>query len=156
MLFRSARIEDCSFVEGSYGVRVQVADGATVVGVQATGQRVAGIAVADSAKTVVANSIVRDSGGHITGFAGPATFYATAPYIDGGLWWMPNGTLCYATYKSGQNAAPGNCIGQILPGASSPAVVTAMSTKGITIGSLGTGTIIPAGFAGAEIGRAHV
>jgi len=59
-----ARIEDCSFDEGSYGLRVQSADGVTVVGVRATGQRVAGISIADAARAVVANSIVRDSGGH--------------------------------------------------------------------------------------------
>ena len=93
-------------------------------------------------------TVTRDSGGHITGFAGPATLYATAPYIDGGLWWMPNGTLCYATYSGGSNAAPGNCIGQILPGGTSPASVTPMGPKGI-VGTLGTGTIIPAGFPGA-------
>lgn len=93
-------------------------------------------------------TVTRDSGGHITGFAGPATLYATAPYIDGGLWWMPNGTLCYATYDGGSNAAPGNCIGQILPGGTSAASVTPMGPKGI-VGTLGTGTIIPAGFPGA-------
>ena len=58
----SARVEDCSFDEGSYGLRVRESAAILVLGVRATGQRVAGIAVADSADTVVANSIVRDCG----------------------------------------------------------------------------------------------
>lgn len=85
--------------------------------------------------------ITRDIDGNIIGYAGAATLYATAPNIDGGLWYMPNGTLAFTTFSN-------NSIGQILPGGSTPASITSLTALGVA-SSTGTGTIIPAGFNGA-------
>ena len=95
-------------------------------------------------------TVARDSSGQITGFVGTASLYASAPYIDGGLWWMPNGTLCYTTYHYGDssNPATGNRIGQILPGGTSAARTTPLGALGV-YPSTGAGTLIPAGFPGA-------
>ncbi len=85
--------------------------------------------------------VTRDVNGHITGFNGPATFYASAPYIDGGLSYAPNGDLLYTAY-------PTNQIGEIKPGSTSPDKLIDLSPLGISssVGSLG---FVPAGFPGA-------
>lgn len=39
--------------------------------------------------------LTRDGNNRITGFSGPATLYATAPFIDGGLAYGPTGVLFF-------------------------------------------------------------
>ena len=76
----------------------------------------------------------------VTGFSGPASFFASAPNIDGGLMYGPNNVLFYTGY-------PSNVIGQILPGASSPAKV--ISLTGEVTGSVGALQFVPPGYTGA-------
>lgn len=57
--------------------------------------------------------VTRDITGHINGFSGPATLFATAPYIDGGLTYGPGGVLFYTGY-------PTDTLGEIKPGSSAP------------------------------------
>src|SRR5690606_29945862 len=77
----------------------------------------------------------------ITGFAGSATFYADAPYLDGGLAFGPGGVLFYATYEGG-------VVGQIKPGSTSPDKTTLTSSIGLG-GNGGGLQFVPDGFAGA-------
>jgi hypothetical protein len=85
----------------------------------------------------------------ITGFAGPATLVAQAPNIDGGLWFMPNGTLAFTTFSN-------NNIGQITraafdlgtPTSPAPATIINLTPLGVD-SSVGTGLIVPPGFPGA-------
>ena len=56
--------------------------------------------------------VLRDVNGQITGF-GAATLYSTAPFIDGGLTFAPDGTLYFTGY-------PVNQISAIAPGCSVP------------------------------------
>ena len=96
-------------------------------------------------------TVARNQAGQITGFTGSASLYASAPFIDGGLWWMPNGTLCHTTYDFFDNSPPNannNRVGQILPGANAAAVVTHLTPLGV-YPSTGAGVLIPAGFPGA-------
>jgi hypothetical protein len=73
--------------------------------------------------------VTRDVNGHINGFSGTATLFATAPYIDGGLAYAPNGGLLYTAY-------PTHEIGMIKPGSTAPdKVVTAPGPS--SVGSLG-------------------
>lgn len=90
---------------------------------------------------IYAIGVVRDTEGHIIGFDGAATLYSTAPYIDGGLAYSPSGTLFFATYPQHQ-------VGQILPGSSSPDLITPLGSTGVT-SSLGTLNFVPPGFPGA-------
>ncbi|RIK75841.1 MAG: hypothetical protein DCC67_14765 [Planctomycetota bacterium] len=83
--------------------------------------------------------LVRGAGGHITGFAGPASLYATAPNIDGGLAYGPGGVLLYTAY-------PTHEIGQIKPGSVAPDRVDGVTGIGSSVGAL---TFVPAGFSGA-------
>lgn len=57
--------------------------------------------------------VSRDGDGHIVGFSGPASFYATAPNIDGGLAFGPDGVLFATGYSN-------NTLLQIKPGSTSP------------------------------------
>ncbi|WP_019016504.1 PEP-CTERM sorting domain-containing protein [Elioraea tepidiphila] len=75
----------------------------------------------------------------ITGFSGPASFYASAPNIDGGLAFGPGGVLFYTAY-------PINQIGQILPGGVAPARTDTMPGA---FNSVGTLQFVPAGYPGA-------
>lgn len=77
----------------------------------------------------------------VTGFAGQATFYASAPYIDGGLTYGPNNVLFYTGY-------PNNTIGQIEAGSSAPDKIISLTGLGIT-SSVGALQFVPAGYAGA-------
>ncbi len=62
--------------------------------------------------------LARDAAGHIDGFNGPATFYATDPAADDGLVFAVNGTLLF-------NTGPTEIqIGQIKPGSTSPDALT--------------------------------
>lgn len=94
----------------------------------------------NGAGAIYSVDVTRDSFTNlITGFAGPATFYASAPNIDGGLAFGPGGVLFYSAY-------PINRIGQIKPGETAPARVDAMPAA---FNSLGTLQFVPAGFPGA-------
>ncbi|MEA5517949.1 calcium-binding protein [Limnoraphis robusta Tam1] len=91
----------------------------------------------------------------ITGFAGPATFFAEAPGIgildsdpeaevgglDGGLVVAPNGTLLYSSW-------PDNSIGQILPGSTAPDEFIDLTALGVDPPSTGGLTIVPEGISG--------
>ncbi|WP_413168020.1 calcium-binding protein [Capilliphycus salinus ALCB114379] len=91
----------------------------------------------------------------ITGYAGPATFFAEAPGIgilnsdpeadvgglDGGLVVAPNGTLLYSTW-------PDNSIGQILPGSTAPDEFIDLTALGVDPPSTGGLTIVPEGISG--------
>lgn len=85
--------------------------------------------------------LVRDLNGHITGFSGSATLLSTAPEIDGGLAYAPNGVLFYTGYAE-------NLLGQIKPGSVAPDQIDVLSGLGIA-SSVGTLAFVPAGFPGA-------
>ncbi|WP_337188348.1 PEPxxWA-CTERM sorting domain-containing protein [Phenylobacterium sp.] len=85
-------------------------------------------------------SVTRDLDGHIIGL-GDATLFATAPNIDGGLAFGPDGVLFTTGY-------PTNTLIQIAPGADSPGKVIALSSLGIA-SSVGTLQFVPDGFDGA-------
>lgn len=86
-------------------------------------------------------SVTRDTNGHLTGFSGTATLVSTAPNIDGGLAYAPNGVLFYTGY-------PINTMGQIKPGSTAPDRIDSMGPFGVG-GSLGTLAFVPANFPGA-------
>jgi len=87
--------------------------------------------------------VTRDSNGHISGFGGSASQFSTAPYIDGGLAYAPNGDLFYTAYPSDQ-------IGEIKPGSTSPdKVVNVPTGAGNPSSSVGTLNFIPSGFPNA-------
>lgn len=77
---------------------------------------------------------------YINGFSGPATFFASAPNIDGGLAFGPGGVLFYTGF-------PNNVIGQIKPGSTAPDKIISLS--GNIASSVGTLQFVPTGFAGA-------
>lgn len=83
--------------------------------------------------------VTRDANNHITGFAGPATLFATAPYIDGGLAFGPGGVLFFTGY-------PNNTLGQIKPGSTTPDKIVTLPSG---LSSVGTLAFVPEGFAGA-------
>lgn len=85
--------------------------------------------------------VIRGVGGHITGFAGASTPFATAPFIDGGLSLGPGGVLFATGY-------PNNTLLQYKPGSSSPDKTIDLSPLGVT-SSVGAHAFVPAGFAGA-------
>lgn len=86
--------------------------------------------------------VTRGCFGQITGFAGKATFLASAPQIDGGLDYGPDGVLFYTTW-------PTNTVGQILPGSTEPDKIIDLSALGV-VGITGTLAFVPPGFAGAS------
>ena len=85
--------------------------------------------------------VTRGGDGHITGFSAPATLFATAPNIDGGLTYGPSGVLFYTGYSN-------NILGQIKPGSTSPDKVINLSDFGVA-SSVGTVQYVPNGFGGA-------
>ncbi|MEJ0018935.1 MAG: PEP-CTERM sorting domain-containing protein [Acetobacteraceae bacterium] len=89
--------------------------------------------------TINAVGVVRGAGNHITGFAGSATLYATAPYIDGGLSFGPGGVLFFTGYSN-------NTLGQIKPGSTSPDKTVSLNPALSSVGSI---VFVPSGFAGA-------
>jgi len=84
--------------------------------------------------------VTRDAGGRIDGFSGTASLFATAPEIDGGLVYAPNGTLLFTAY-------PTNWLGQILPGSGAVDKWVDLTTAGIT-SSVGACQFVPTGFDG--------
>lgn len=106
--------------------------------------------------TIYEVDVIRDPDTNsITGYAGPATFFAEAPGIgsldpdsepepgglDAGLVVAPNGTLLYTTWFD-------NSIGQLLPGSISPDEFIDLTALGIDPPSVGSLTIVPEGIAG--------
>lgn len=83
--------------------------------------------------------VTRGVGNHITGFSGTASLFATAPNIDGGLVYAPNGDLLYTAY-------PTNQIGEIKPGSTSPDKIISLTGVTASVGSL---QFVPSGLTGA-------
>jgi hypothetical protein len=88
--------------------------------------------------------VTRDGAGHITGFSGSASLYATAPQIDGGLAYGPGGVLFATGY-------PTNTLLQYLPGSATPDKIIDLSTPagGSLSASVGTLVFVPPGQPGA-------
>ncbi len=84
--------------------------------------------------------VVRDSGDHIVGFAGSASMYIDAPYVNGGVTYHPSGVLFLARY-------PVSEIGQVRVGSSTTDKVVPLSPFGV-VGSPGGLTFVPFGFPG--------
>lgn len=78
----------------------------------------------------------------ISGFTGTATVLSTAPNIDGGLVYAPNGVLLYAGF-------PNNVLGQIKPGSITPDRIDTLTG---VVSSVGTLQFIPQGF-GSNSGK---
>jgi hypothetical protein len=94
----------------------------------------------ESQGTLYTVPLVRDEvTHHITGFGGPAVFYALAPDNDGGLFFAPNGTLLFTRYSM-------NHLGQILP--DNTYVTTLLTDYGIA-SSVGSVVLVPYGYPGA-------
>lgn len=76
---------------------------------------------------------------HIVGYSGSAEVVAATPYVDANLAYVQSGLLFYTAW-------PVNQIGQLLPGAAAPAVVTDVGPLGIenSVGGLG---FVPPGYA---------
>jgi hypothetical protein len=95
---------------------------------------------------IFAVGVTRDAQNHITGFTGPATFFANAPGaagggLDGGLSYGPGGVLFYTTFSD-------NTLGQIKPGSTGPDKLTSLTPLGVTSSTGGLG-FVPAGIGGA-------
>jgi hypothetical protein len=101
--------------------------------------------VAGSAKlatgAVYEVAVTRDQTGRLTGFTGTPTMVSTAPNIDGGLGYAPNGVLMFTTF-------PSNRLGQIKPGSTAPDRSDALANYGVA-SSTGTLGFVPTGFPGA-------
>ena len=84
--------------------------------------------------------VVRDAGGHITGFGGAGVFFAEAPNIDGGLCYGPDGVLFFSRYSM-------NHVGQLKPGSTVSDKDIDLNALGFS-GSVGAFMFVPPGFAG--------
>ncbi len=85
--------------------------------------------------------VVRDANGFVTGFSGTASLYSTAPHIDGGLAYGPNGVLFYTAYNI-------NRLGQIRSGSSVPDKIIDLTPLGVA-SSVGGLAFVPPNFPGA-------
>jgi hypothetical protein len=94
---------------------------------------------ANSSGGIYAEGLSRNASGHIIGFTGTASLFSTAPNIDGGLAYAPNGMLMYTAY-------PTNAVGEIKPGSSSPDQIVPLAAG---LSSVGTLAFVPAGYSGA-------
>lgn len=88
----------------------------------------------DSAAGIYSVSVARDANGHITGFSGPAAYYAAAGKpmaggIDGGLAYGPDNILFYTSF-------PDNRLGEIQSGGSSKDIVLTSSGYDSSVGGL--------------------
>ena len=90
---------------------------------------------------IYAVPLERGCTGHVVGFAGPPVLFATAPRIDGGLAYGPDGVLFFTQY-------PFNQLGQIRPGSSQPDKTIDLTALGVS-SSVGTLQFTPPGYAGA-------
>lgn len=87
-------------------------------------------------------ALERNSSGYIVAWGcGETTQLASAPAIDGGLAFAPNGVLLFTGY-------PNNTLGQIVPGESQPAKVIDLTSLGVA-SSVGGLVIVPSGMPGA-------
>lgn len=87
-------------------------------------------------------ALERDGSGAIVAWGcSPTELASTAPGIDGGLCFGPEGVLAFTTFS-------GNLLGQILPGQSAPAKFINLTALGIA-SSTGSLMFVPEGFAGA-------
>jgi hypothetical protein len=84
--------------------------------------------------------LVRDTNGHITGFAAGAQPAASAPYNDGGVAFGPGGVLFLSRF-------PMNEIGQIMPGSIAADRVVDLAALGV-VESPGGLNFVPTGFPG--------
>lgn len=89
---------------------------------------------------IYALRVTRDAQGHIVSFAGAGTLVATAPNIDGGMTFGPNGVMFVTTYSNNQ-------LLQYRPGSAVPDKTTPLSPLGIN-SSVGTCQFVPVGFPG--------
>lgn len=87
-------------------------------------------------------AVNRDDEGHITGFSGPATYYADAPYVAGGVAFWPDSTLFVARW-------PVNQLGQIKPGSHTMDKVIDLGAMGVAASVSGLG-FVPSGFGNAD------
>jgi len=85
--------------------------------------------------------VIRNEGGHITGFDGTATRFADAPYNDGGVTYGPDGVLFLARW-------PVNQLAQLKPGSVAADKVLEMAPFGVP-SSLSALSLVPPGFPGA-------
>lgn len=90
---------------------------------------------------IYAVGVLRDGDGHIVGFDGAATFFASAPFIDGGLAYGPGNVLFATGYNN-------NTLMQIKPGSTSPDRTDNLSPLGVA-SSVGAMGFVPVGFNGA-------
>jgi hypothetical protein len=87
---------------------------------------------------IYAVPVIRGAGNHIVGF-GAATLFATAPNIDGGLSYGPDGVLFFTGF-------PTNTLGQIKPGSVAPDRIDTLDPGLDSVGSL---AFVPDGYPGA-------
>ena len=92
-----------------------------------------------SAGYIAQIGLIRDGSNQITGFSGPSTTFATAPFIDGGLAFGPGGVLFATGYAN-------NTLLQYKPGSTTPDKITTLDPSLSSVGSL---VFVPTGFAGA-------
>lgn len=85
--------------------------------------------------------VQRDSGNHVTGFAGAVTDWADGAFNDGGVVYGPGGVLFLARW-------PSNEIGQMLPGSTATDKIVALGSLGV-VASPGGLMFVPADHAAA-------
>jgi hypothetical protein len=91
---------------------------------------------------IYAVGVHRDACGHIVGFDGSGTPFATTPYVDANLVYGPNHVLFYTEW-------PQNKLDQLLPGAGSPALTTDLAALGVGGGGPGGLGFVPPGLPAA-------
>ncbi|HKQ63101.1 MAG TPA: hypothetical protein VJS92_17565 [Candidatus Polarisedimenticolaceae bacterium] len=90
---------------------------------------------------VYAIRVNRDAAGHVTGFSGTATFFATAAFNDGGMAYAPAGVLFVSRW-------PENELGQTRPGSAATDKVVDLGVLGVSP-SPGGLNFVPTGFPAA-------
>src|SRR5262249_15502593 len=95
----------------------------------------------NSSGSIFSIGVTRDAGNHIIGFSGPATLFASAPNIDGGLSYGPTGVLFFTAF-------PTNQVGELKPGSVVPDKTVSLDPLGI-VTSVGSLAFVPAGYPGA-------
>jgi hypothetical protein len=93
----------------------------------------------DANGAIYSIGVTRDAQGHVNGFSGTATPFASAPNIDGGLAYGPNNVLFFTGY-------PNNTVGRIKPGSGTPDKIVTLPSSTSSVGSL---VFVPNGFPGA-------